>query len=69
MFALAFSVIKKFMHEYTISKIKIFGSDTKKWQAQVLTVVDPDQLPQHYGGTMVDENGDPRCGLIVSFMV
>ncbi|XP_028173650.1 SEC14-like protein 2 [Ostrinia furnacalis] len=64
-FALAFSVIKKFMHEYTISKIKIYGTDTKKWQAQVLSIVDKDQLPVHYGGTMVDENGDPRCSLIV----
>ncbi|XP_004930377.1 SEC14-like protein 2 isoform X1 [Bombyx mori] len=64
-FSLAFSVIKKFMHEYTISKIKIFGTDTKKWQAQVLNLIDKDQLPVHYGGTMVDENGDPRCSLIV----
>ncbi|XP_026747586.1 SEC14-like protein 2 [Trichoplusia ni] len=64
-FSLAFSVIKKFMHEYTISKIKIYSSDAKKWQPQVLSMVDKEQLPQHYGGTMVDENGDPRCGLIV----
>ncbi|XP_022819667.1 SEC14-like protein 2 [Spodoptera litura] len=64
-FSLAFAVIKKFMHEYTISKIKIYGSDAKKWQAQVLTTVDKEQLPVHYGGTMVDDNGDPRCSLIV----
>ena len=64
-FSLAFSVVKKFMHEYTISKIKIYGTDAKKWQAQVLSIVDKDQIPVHYGGTMVDENGDPRCSLIV----
>ncbi|XP_049867086.1 SEC14-like protein 2 [Pectinophora gossypiella] len=64
-FALAFSVIKKFMHEYTISKIKIYGTDAKKWQAQALQLIDADQLPVHYGGTMVDANGDPRCSLIV----
>ncbi|KAI8434560.1 hypothetical protein MSG28_003106 [Choristoneura fumiferana] len=64
-FSLAFSVIKKFMHEYTISKIKIYGSDAKKWQAQVLQLIDKDQLPVHYGGTVLDDNGDPRCGLIV----
>ncbi|XP_026757927.2 SEC14-like protein 2 [Galleria mellonella] len=64
-FSLAFSVIKKFMHEYTISKIKIYGSDSKKWQAQILMHVDKDQLPVFYGGTMVDENGDPKCSLIV----
>ncbi|XP_053625554.1 SEC14-like protein 2 [Plodia interpunctella] len=64
-FSLAFSIIKKFMHEYTISKIRIYGSDSKKWQAQVLTIIDKEQLPVHYGGNMVDENGDPRCALIV----
>ncbi|KAJ0180732.1 hypothetical protein K1T71_004136 [Dendrolimus kikuchii] len=64
-FALAFSVVKKFMHEYTISKIKIYGSDARKWQSQILQIVDKDQIPVHYGGTMMDENGDPRCSLIV----
>ncbi|KAM3961246.1 SEC14-like protein 2 [Aphomia sociella] len=64
-FSLAFSIIKKFLHEYTISKIRIYSNDPKKWQAQILTLVDKDQLPVHYGGTMIDENGDPRCGLIV----
>ncbi|OWR52276.1 SEC14 protein 2 [Danaus plexippus plexippus] len=64
-FSLAFSVIKKFMHEYTISKIRIYGSDAKKWQAQVLAMVDKDQLPMHYGGTMVDEDGDPKCSSMV----
>ncbi|XP_047528050.1 SEC14-like protein 2 [Vanessa atalanta] len=64
-FSLAFSVVKKFIHEYTISKIRIYGCDTKKWQAQVLTIVDKDQIPKHYGGTMVDENGDPRCSSLV----
>lgn len=54
------------MHEYTISKIKIFGNDSKKWQAHVLTLIDKDQIPVYYGGTMVDENGDPKCSLIVS---
>lgn len=65
-FALAFSVVKKFMHEYTISKIKIYGTDAMKWHAPVLEIIDKDQLPVHYGGTRVDDNGDPRCGLIVS---
>lgn len=64
-FSLAFSVVKKFMHEYTISKIRIFGSDAKKWQEQILKVIDKDQLPVHFGGTMVDENGDPRCSSLV----
>ncbi|RVE43239.1 hypothetical protein evm_012119 [Chilo suppressalis] len=64
-FTLAFAVVKKFMHEYTISKIKIYGTDSKKWKAQVLTMVEADQLPVYYGGSVVDDNGDPRCQLIV----
>ncbi|CAH0721961.1 unnamed protein product, partial [Brenthis ino] len=64
-FSLAFSVIKKFMHDNTISKIRIYGSDTKKWQAQILAVIEKDQIPLHYGGSLVDENGDPRCSSIV----
>lgn len=54
------------MHEYTLSKISIYGSDAKKWQPPLLQLVDKDQLPVHYGGSVLDDNGDPRCGLIVS---
>ncbi|KAI5641758.1 CRAL/TRIO domain-containing protein [Phthorimaea operculella] len=64
-FSLAYNVIKKFIHEYTISKIKIFSTDTKKWQPALLELIDKESLPVHYGGTMVDDNGDPRCSLIV----
>ncbi|XP_038215832.1 SEC14-like protein 2 [Zerene cesonia] len=64
-FSLAFSVVKKFMHEYTISKIRIFGTDPKKYQPQILALIDKEFLPVHYGGTMVDENGDPKCSALI----
>lgn len=60
-FAIAFNLIKKFLHEYTISKIKVFKSDPIKWKAAVREVVDGDNLPKHWGGDMVDPDGDPRC--------
>lgn len=60
-FALAFNIIKRFLHEYTISKIKIFKSDPKKWQKALKEFIHDDQLPKHYGGTMVDPDGNPKC--------
>jgi len=61
LFAIAFNIIKKFLAEYTISKIKIFKSDPTKWKKAILSQVPPDQLPAHYGGTMTDPDGDPKC--------
>ncbi|XP_075220520.1 SEC14-like protein 2 isoform X3 [Lycorma delicatula] len=60
-FALAFSVVKTFLNEYTISKIQIFKADPSKWQPVLLNQIPADQLPAHFGGTMVDPDGDPRC--------
>ncbi|GLG94821.1 SEC14-like protein 2 [Gryllus bimaculatus] len=60
-FAFAFSIIKKFMKEYTLRKIQIYKNDPEKWQPLLLKVIDADQLPKHYGGTMVDPDGNPKC--------
>lgn len=49
------------MHEYTISKIRIYKSDPIKWKAAIREVVDGDNLPKYWGGDMVDPDGDPRC--------
>lgn len=59
-FAIAYNVIKKFLHEYTISKIRIYKTDPLKWKAAIREVVDGDNLPQHWGGDLVDPDGDPR---------
>lgn len=64
-FSLAFNIIKKFMHENTISKIRIYSADTKKWQPPIQKIVEKDQLPVCYGGSLTDANGDGRCRSIV----
>ncbi|KAB7498357.1 SEC14-like protein 2 [Armadillidium nasatum] len=58
-FSAAFALIKPFMNENTIRKVKIFG--TRGWREVILNEVSPDQLPAHWGGTMTDPDGDPRC--------
>ncbi|XP_026827652.1 SEC14-like protein 2 isoform X2 [Ooceraea biroi] len=59
-FAFAFSVAKKFMNEYTLSKIQIYKADPPKWQEAIFKVVPKDQLPAYFGGTLYDPDGNPR---------
>lgn len=42
-----------------ISLIKVSASDD--FLETLLQDIDADQLPTHYGGTGVDEDGDPKC--------
>ncbi|KAG7158498.1 SEC14-like protein 2-like [Homarus americanus] len=58
-FTLAYAVIKPFLHEVTLKKIRIFGRSG--WKEALLKDIDADQLPQHWGGTNVDHDGDPKC--------
>lgn len=67
MFAFAFNIVKRFLDEYTLSKIQIFKADQKKWLPALLERVDEKQLPKHYGGVMVDENGDPKCSAFIKW--
>lgn len=48
------------MNEYTISKIEIYKTDPRKWQAVILKTVPKNQLPAHFGGTLTDSDGNPR---------
>lgn len=59
-FALGFSITKRFMNEYTISKIQIYKADPDRWKQEILKMVSKDQLPVHFGGTLTDENGNER---------
>lgn len=34
----------------------------------LLEAVEADNIPQYIGGTLVDENGDPRCSAMVSYL-
>ena len=45
--------VNKFLH-YTYT----FAAH---WKEALLQHIDADQLPVTYGGSQVDDNGDPRC--------
>lgn len=56
-----YNMMKPFLHQATIDKMKIFGSEKEEWTAALLEEIDADQFPAFYGGTMVDPDGDPKC--------
>ncbi|XP_073985100.1 SEC14-like protein 2 isoform X2 [Rhodnius prolixus] len=60
-FAIAFSVVKNFLNDYTLSKIHIYKSEPNKWKPILLSQIEEDQLPVIYGGTMCDPDGNPSC--------
>ncbi|XP_063238231.1 SEC14-like protein 2 [Bacillus rossius redtenbacheri] len=60
-FAIAFSVVKNFLNDYTISKIQIYKNDPRKYQPVLLEVIDAAQLPKCFGGEMTDPDGNPAC--------
>ncbi|EFX85396.1 hypothetical protein DAPPUDRAFT_238038 [Daphnia pulex] len=51
----------KLRSQTTLDKIRIFGYDKEEWTAALLEEIEADNLPLHYGGTMVDPDGDPKC--------
>lgn len=59
-FSVAFNIVKKFMDEYTISKIQIHGSNSNKWKKAILQNITPENLPAHYGGSLTDPDGNPK---------
>ena len=54
-------MIKPFLGEATIAKLRIFGHDPKAWKSALLEEIDADQLPAHYGGSQRDPDGNPMC--------
>lgn len=60
-FSVAFNFIKKFMDDYTRSKICIFNHGSAKWQKLLFEHLDPKIFPKYYGGELTDEDGDPKC--------
>lgn len=60
-FTLLFAIVRPLMAQVTLDKIRVFGSDKSEWSAALLEDIDADQLPAHYGGTMTDPDGDPKC--------
>ena len=59
-------MVKPFLHTVTLDKISVFGYEKSEWNAALLKEIDADQLPVHFGGTMMDSNGDPKCSSVVS---
>ncbi|XP_015191506.1 PREDICTED: SEC14-like protein 3 [Polistes dominula] len=59
-FSIGFSIAKKFLNDYTISKLHVFRPDPTKWKPAILQQISPDQLPACYGGTLKDPDGNPR---------
>ncbi|XP_046460797.1 SEC14-like protein 2 [Daphnia pulex] len=65
-FTFVFNMVKPFLHPVTLDKISVFGFDKSEWSAALLKEIDADQLPVHYGGTMTDSKGDPKCSSLIS---
>ncbi|XP_047740579.1 SEC14-like protein 2 isoform X2 [Hyalella azteca] len=62
-FTVAFTLVKPFLHEATINKIKIFGRSG--WQEEILQDIDAEVLPKHWGGNRVDPDGNEMCPSLV----
>lgn len=54
-FSFAFNIIKKFLDEYTLSKINIYKQNKAKWQPALLERIDASNLPEYYGGSLSDD--------------
>lgn len=60
-FAVVFAMVKPFLSQVTLNKIRVFGQEPDKWKAALLEEINADQLPVHYGGTLTDPDGNPCC--------
>ncbi|CAL4135455.1 unnamed protein product [Meganyctiphanes norvegica] len=62
-FTAAYAMIRPFLHEVTMKKICIYGHNG--WKEDILKVIDENELPQHWGGTKTDSDGNPKCPSLV----
>lgn len=53
-----YKVLRPFIPKKTSEKVIIMGHD---WKTEILQYIDKQNLPAHWGGDLVDENGDPMC--------
>ncbi|XP_797087.2 SEC14-like protein 2 [Strongylocentrotus purpuratus] len=56
-FSIGFNLIKKFLSEATKNKVVVLGGNYQ----DVLKEAIGEDLPAHFGGTVCDPDGDPRC--------
>ena len=47
--------------------MRIYDKDKLKWVPALLEEIDADILPVHYGGHLIDSDGDPKCPSRVIF--
>ena len=60
--SIGYAIARQFLHERTANKVVIFTHDKQEESRKALLAdIDADQLPQCYGGTMTDPDGNPNC--------
>lgn len=65
-FPVFWRIVRPFLSERTANKLILFGKDEQAWRRALLESIEPDQLPQYWGGTRCDPDGNPRCPSIVT---
>lgn len=65
-FPVFWRIIRPFLTERTANKVALYGKDEQAWRRALLESIEPDQLPQYWGGTRCDPDGNPRCPSLVT---
>jgi len=65
LFPTIYQLIKPVIDERTANKVHIFSDHG--WKEALLEIIDPDQLPEYYGGTVRGPDGDPKCTHAIRF--
>ena len=60
LFMAFYNVVKPFLPQATLDKIRVFGCNKDEWSAALLEEIDADQLPVMYGGTAPDPEDASR---------
>uniref|UniRef100_A0A8C5ZLC3 SEC14 like lipid binding 3 n=1 Tax=Marmota marmota marmota TaxID=9994 RepID=A0A8C5ZLC3_MARMA len=58
LFPVGYNLMKPFLSEDTRRKIIVLGNS---WKEGLLKLISPEELPAHFGGTMTDPDGNPKC--------
>lgn len=59
--SVGYKILRPLVSEKTANKVVIYSHDAEEWKKALLEEIDADQLPQCYGGTMTDPDGNPNC--------
>ncbi|XP_077488922.1 SEC14-like protein 4 isoform X2 [Amblyomma americanum] len=62
-FPILWKVLRPFLTQRTADKVAIYGMDG--WRKNIFERLNPDGVPQHWGGNMVGPDGDPRCSHLI----